>query len=311
MNRVSLFLGILTLLLGAYAHIVDVYSAEGLNELFQNSKQEELDVEINLLNDLNFSNFTLPLGASKNGTCIVYSGIFHGNGYSINDMRINNQNKQGYTHAGLFCDLKGATIENLVIESSCFFIGNWSGALSATASGSLTIKNVTNKAMTKGIDFVGGFIGHIHHSQQEKAMLIIDSCVNEGNVTENKTESLCGSGGLIGCVLSDMDIMFSKSRNTGSIFGSSAGGFSASIVSNMKMNVIDCINDGSVSGNFGFIGGFFGYVGNYHEEINIINSTNNGDVTGIGNCGGFIGSTQSSLRVSGNTNNGYCFVRVL
>ena len=122
-------------------------TADQLIDLFKNAAGNTLDEDIELLDDLDFSHasLTLPLGVFSNGTCVPFSGVFQGNGYSIRGLDMKNEGRQGYNNAGLFCSLKNATVENLVIDSSCLFNGYSAGALCVFVEGSLVVKNDTKK----------------------------------------------------------------------------------------------------------------------------------------------------------------------
>ena len=103
-----------------------VKNAQTLIELFKSQTTSPLEEEIVLDGDLDFSNTSLvyPLGASSDTSCVAYSGVFRGNGYSIKGLKMNNADDNKYRKAGLFCGVKDATVENLVIDSTCFFLWN-------------------------------------------------------------------------------------------------------------------------------------------------------------------------------------------
>ena len=124
-----------------------VSTADQLINLFKNAAGSTLDEDIELLGDLDFSHasLTLPLGAFSNGTCVPFSGKLQGNGHSIHGVVMKNQDRQVFNDAGLFCSLKNATVENLVIDSSCWFNGYSAGALCVFVEGSLVVKNDTKK----------------------------------------------------------------------------------------------------------------------------------------------------------------------
>ena len=140
---------------------ISVGTADDLINLFNDATGTTLKENIKVTADLDFSSsgLTLPLGASDDGKCVAFSGVFQGNGHSIKGLKMNNTGNTGSKNAGLFCSLKDATVENLVIDSSCSFTGNSSGALGVSVVGSLAVLNVTNKAAVSGIETVGGFIG--------------------------------------------------------------------------------------------------------------------------------------------------------
>ena len=138
-------------------------TADQLIDLFKNAAGNTLDEDIELLDDLDFSHasLTLPLGASSNGSCVPFSGKLQGNSHSIHGVVMKNKDSQGFNHAGLFCSLKDAIVENLVIDSSCSFKGYNAGALCVSVNGSLVVRNVTNKAVVSGKEMVGGFVGYV------------------------------------------------------------------------------------------------------------------------------------------------------
>ena len=142
----------ITFLCASLCHCASVGTADDLISLFNKATGNTLETDIEVTADLDFSasNHTLPLGAFSNGTCVAFSGVIHGNGHTIKGLTMNNTNNVGYKYAGLFCGLKDAIIENLLIDSSCSFIGNWAGALSVSVKGSLTVRNTTNKAVING-----------------------------------------------------------------------------------------------------------------------------------------------------------------
>lgn len=139
-----------------------VRTADELISLFKDVTESALKTDIEVLSDLDFSdaNLTLPLGTFSDGTCVSFGGVFQGNGHIIKGLRMNNTNKSGYNGVGLFCMLENATVENIVIDSSCSFSGGYVGALSVSYAGSLIVKNATNKAAVNGDSVgVGGFVG--------------------------------------------------------------------------------------------------------------------------------------------------------
>ena len=102
-----------------------INNAEELMQLFGSATGNTLKTDIEVTADLVFSGsgLTLPLGASSDGGCVTYTGAFHGNGHSIKGLVMNAANNEGYKNAGLFCNLKDATVDDLVIDSSCSFSG--------------------------------------------------------------------------------------------------------------------------------------------------------------------------------------------
>ena len=227
-HHFHLFL-LLTFLCASLCHSVSVSTADGLINLFKSVTESILKTDIKLTADLDFSgsSLTLPLGAFSNGTCVAYSGAFQGNGHSIYGLRmINNGDKNG---AGLFCSLKNATIENLVIGSSCSFAGNYAGALSVSIGGSLAVTNTINRAMVQGAYGAGGFIGYVIDLKQT-TVILFEGCVNHGFISGQ----FSGFGGFLGLIdgSNNMTITISHSTNIGDVtgVGNHAGGFVGSIL---------------------------------------------------------------------------------
>lgn len=132
----------LSFLCVSLCHSVSVRNANDLISLFDNPAGGTLKEDIVLLDDLDFSasTLTLPLGTLSDGTCMAFSGTIQGNGHSIIHLNMNNIQSGRVEDAGLFCSLKDFVVENLVIDSSCYFIGDAVGALSVSVNGSLTVK---------------------------------------------------------------------------------------------------------------------------------------------------------------------------
>lgn len=158
------------------ALVHSVSSAKELIDFFRNSPEKAMNADIEVLNDLDFreSALTRPLGASESGNkCFEYSGVLHGNGHTIKNIEMTNTS---YPHSGLFCAMKDATVENLIIDSSCSFTGLNVGVLTVSVIGSLHVKNVTTRAAVSGFERVGGFVGFIDGLRQEHTTVSFDGC---------------------------------------------------------------------------------------------------------------------------------------
>ena len=178
---------------------VRVNSADELIDIFAKETGKYVDDEIQVLADLDFSSSTAkltdPLGTISNNECISYRGVLHGNGHVITGLRIDKTDNTTFRDAALFCELKDATIKDLVIDSSCLFAGNMAGALGLRVTGSLTVTNVSNKARVEAENSSGGFIGGMEFVTSGEPTLAFSGCVNEGSVTSNGNtlEGLLGS----------------------------------------------------------------------------------------------------------------------
>ena len=263
-----------------------------------------MGADIELLADLNFSraNLTLPLGTFDTGGCVAYSGVFQGNGFSIKGLVMNNTNDTRCKNAGLFCSLKNATVENLVIDESCSFTGDYAGALSVSVTGSLTVTNTTNKATVSGNIRTGGFIGDVSKTEQGSA-LSFDGCVNNGIVTGNDSNV----GGFVGYISETISMSVSHSTNNGNVTGSGyyVGGFVGNISGNTNISVSYSTNIGNVTGSQRYIGGFIGSFG--ARTISLIGCINNGFICVGWYVGGLVGQvlgTGVTMTISNCTNNG-------
>lgn len=309
MKDFSVWILTLGFILTVHAKVIEVRNAQELINLFTNPVSDEIE----LYDDLQFSSSGLvyPLGASSDGTCKEFSGILHGNGHVIMGLWMNNTDKRNYKHGGLFCSLQNATIENLVISSSCNFSGHSAGALGVFSEGSLTIRNVRNNADVYGyFGSVGGFIGTMKNSQQGQKTVLFSGCTNDGDVIGNEKNA----GGFLGNVegTTDLTLTLSNCRNNGNVIGSknNTGGFIGFIKSHSMMSVMitNGKNDGDMIGSYQNTGGFIGSVeGSETTTITMTNCNNQGDIIGSkNNNGGLIGyiNTCESVTFSKGHNEG-------
>jgi hypothetical protein len=279
-----------------------VATADDLISLFKHATGNTLQTDIEVTADLDFSssNLTLPLGAFSNGTCVAFSGVIHGNGHSIKGLRMNNTKNKGYNNSGLFCSLKNATFENLVIDSSCSFTGDSAGALSVSLDGSLTVKHTTNNAAVSGRWRVGGFIGYMQ-DLKEPTVISFEDCVNNGNVTG----SINNVGGFFGFISSNpnMTMINTNLVNNGNITGNDYVGGLVGQISSTNMTISSSANNGIVNGSV-YVGGLVGQISSINMTIS--SSVNNGIVNGSVYVGGFVGyvSTYSSVMPMNSANKG-------
>lgn len=273
---------------------LEVHRAADLVEIFENATGKTLSDDIDVLADLDFSQVTLslPLGGFPNFSCRIFTGSLRGHGYSVKNLVINNSSGL----AGLFCMMANATVEDLVIESSCFFNGSLAGALVIKLVGSLTVKNVTNKANVKSDYDAGVFVGDASEIQQERVVISFESCVNEGNVNGKSR----GVGAFVGSIERSPNVILTMihCENKGVIHGNDndVGGFVGELCRNrnLSVSILNSINSGPVIGDASFVGGFIGFVEyNPSALIVISNCVSRGSVTGKWYVGGFVGSITS------------------
>ena len=278
----------------AVANAVKVSSPSQLIELFSQGLNEYIKVNIELESDIDFSlvQYNRSLGTQSDSRCFPYTGTFNGNGYSIKHFKLS----QG-GEVGLFCQLNGATIKNLVIEESCSFTGQYAGALSAFQRfGGLTFSNVKNHASVKGQYSAGGFIG-LFGEVTSNNNIKFQNCDNTGQVIGNY------NGGFIGYVLLTKNTRFEfiESNNNGLLTGGSVtGGFIGSVGHSEAITTLisRCKNSGRVNGKSGS-GGVIGVIeGSSGVSLTIKDSSVENTVSGNNNVGGIIGLAVKSYAIS-------------
>ena len=303
MRRFSLFLVFIGLLFGTAADVRQVSNAQQLQDIFNEETSKPVVQDIELVNDIDFSDvgLTLPLGATTMRWCKPYSGIFQGNNHTIKGIDMNNLNTPGYSLAGLFCELKNATIKNLTIDSSCSFTGLWSGGLSVRVTGSLTLVNVTNKANVTGTKLAGGFIACMEEVEESTVHVMFGSCTYDGKVSSDEG----GTAGFISYAQknTNMTISLIGCSNSGIVYGKeNSGGFIGRVTENRDLNLtfFSCKNenktifndDDDIIKGTNYTGGFVGNISGNNEIIVIMNYCENIktiDATGR-LVGGFVGS---------------------
>ena len=280
---------------------VNVNHANQLISLFE--KEGTVIGVIDIQEDLDFSTVGLkyPLGVHLNGNnsfCSSFSGTLNGHGHSIKGLVMKNDENEMYQDSGLFCHLEGATIEQLVIDSSCHFEGKIAGGVCVSASAGGIFRNVTNKARVIGTEYSGGFVG-VDNGKQGHTFLMND-CVNQGTIGKHDEfgDSLA-SGGFFGAMIDGSpSLKVSGSKNYGRIVGSNAGGFIGMMARCEKPGMIgfESTNYGPIETTENCAGGFIGLV-EYNQQMLIIlgGCTNEQIVSGLGSVGGFLGTVSGNI----------------
>lgn len=285
-----------------------IRNAQELIDLFEDPIDTTVKVNIELVNDLDFSgvNLNRPLGSGSNRNDITYSGVFQGNGYSIKNLVMNNGVSTNIMTSALFYKVKDSTFENLIIDSSCSFSSLNVGALAVSATGSLNVINVINKANIDGDQVVGAFVAVF-----EGNSVSFENCINNGDVTGSY-----GVGGFLGGVMSDSSVTsvtvnISNSINNGKITGSGTLGGLVSVFAlrqPMTVTITNCTNNGIVTGKNDTVAGLVGSCLLVEDLINeltmtISNCINNGVITAQNHAAGLVGNVDhpafSTLIING------------
>ncbi len=285
-------------------------------------------ITVYLANDIDMSEMTgmSAYGAgSAEASTKPFRGSFDGQGYTIDNLVIDGGENQ---HVGLFANLQGATVKNVVFGEGCKFSGkNRVGAVAGGITGDLgknsTIDNCMNKGEVVGSGaFVGGLVGYAaatglncwneaggKATQAEFDAAIaaniftITNCTNTGAVTAATRDA----GGIVGAGCVRMNI--GNCRNTGAVESKAmdkntrgTGGIIGRAYVNTATEasaITGCINNGSVKVDKYFVGGIIGTVDSH--KVNITNCKNFGAIsTGSAAAEGTAGAICAYAVQSGN-----------
>lgn len=170
------------------------------------------------------------------------------------------------------CEFKG-TLDNTNLNAAP--VGGIIGSVgSAYFDATVTVIDCVNYADLiaghKGGGIVGGTSDHLYTKSQN---IVIENCVNYGDITDAGTVDIAGFA-------------------TGGILGASSCLFDSGP---MSVSIEDCANYGTINGGIHYAGGIAGYV-QQGNLLSIINSYNRGDVTSasIRAVGGIIGRVDNA-----------------
>ena len=244
-----------------------------------------------------------PIGGWKGGNTNdnrgVFYGTFYGCGHTIRNLTIDETQKADsdvnftYGALALFRGIRG-TVQDLIIDSSCRFVGE-SSAAAVVGFGYMgaTVQNVWNQASVTGGGLVGGIVAaQATGTASEKEFKILN-CTNTGDITS--TSNATGSKGVkgVGGILGSMDLLMIKSDKETSI--------------GQLFTIDNCLNLGKISTNQdtipvgSLVGGLYSAR---TTKLTIQNCVNYGDVSATktnGICGD--SAADGSLTITANTNN--------
>ena len=223
-------------------------------------------------------NFTGTLTALQNGNSYFY----------LTDMKVSSTNSK----AGLFAQVTGATIKNVIIKNSNIAGSSYAGAIAGSASNSSFNNCKVESSTISGGSYAGGIVGYISTSS------VVTNCgATSTNVTANSY-----AGGIVGYATS-------SSITTATVNGGSAkmasgkNGYTGGIAGYLtNTRAYDSLVKGSMviqsqtSGDTNFAGGIAGYTnGNGGSYTQGIESCTVASATVIGYyAGGIAGSLNSS-----------------
>ena len=166
-----------------------------------------------------------PIGSDNVYGDSEFSGVFDGNGYTIEGLRIyltDSNNPSGNsedTYVGLFANVAGTVrnlrMTNVNVTNKYYLNGNYDpycGAIAATVSVTGIIENCSVSGTGGSDACCGGLVGYNSGN--------IKNCYNEATVT---APSYAYAGGIAGRNIGSKAVI-SNCYNKGSVYGSNAGG---------------------------------------------------------------------------------------
>ncbi len=244
--------------------------------------------------DLTGKEYT-PIGSSD----VKFSGIFDGDNKKITNLSITSSKQ----YAALFGMIWDGIVADVDLAGSITANQSRCAGLVGAVRANAVIRNCTVDVDVASTAYgaLGGIIGLYTH--YEKGYLLVENCVNNGDITGTQY-----IGGIIGYYLrgnltSAADVVIKNSVNNGAITSIEAekeadaagivGYVSAS--PNSTFDVEDCINNGEITATTKFIGGIVGNIYNAssttvdNTHYTIKNCENHGDITAASTSAGILG----------------------
>ena len=312
--------------------IIEIATAEELLAWNENAASWKPEDRVFLKSDIDCKGVI----TSDNWTPNQFSGVFHGNGKTIDNFVIE---KEG--HAAFFRKLQGATVQDLTFGEGCSFTATapagdvvYAASLAGEVRGGVTITNVANygdvrisqdaASGAKG-DYLGGICAYFLADSDSR----MTGCRNYGDLTYSA--SAAGTvycGGVAALAATKVGLTMTDCENHGTVLfdGTNStkvdvnlGGIAA--IAN-TVNFDSCVNLGAVKSSTSTavtgatnIGGIVGFMNNACGTItNCVNGeagsakgalTNDSPASGVVRIGGFVGSIISKpIDVTGFKNYG-------
>ena len=261
---------------------VGIYTAKDLDAI-----HNDLDGKYILMNDIDLSEWgawTPIRGKGQN-----FSGVFDGNGYAVKGMFIDDSSVpyagSGYTCAGLFSSLEGATVRDI-----------------RYVSGKIIIENTSSI-------HIGGIAGDAYGATISKCASYVEISYKRNEPTGQAYTSVGGigfvGGGIVGCVRSTDNLettVISECSNHAAISGISdcapmdVGGIVGSTFAFGNAVIENCYNRASLSAKTGYVSSDVGGIVGSSYKVEISNSYNVGSP--------FICEVGSTDRMAGSPNVG-------
>lgn len=207
----------------------------------------------------------------------AFAGSLDGSGFSISNLFIDNNTD----YNGLFGDVDGATIENLILSNiNIISTGNKSGGLGGNIRLGSVINNVVVSGSISGVSSMGGLVGE-----------------NSGTISNcNSSVTVTGTGNYNGGLVGFNNFVIENCYATGNVISAlGAGGLAG--VSDGSTYIGCSISNCYATGNTESIFYTGGLLGNCNSSI-ITNCYSIGFVTGAVFQGGLIGASAGNTITS-------------
>ncbi len=211
-----------------------------------------------------------------------FTGTLEGNNHTIDNLVVENA-----THAAMFKNLSGATIQNLVFGKGCSFTitgtsTSYAGAVVGQILTSATLKNIKTYATITGGTYMGGICGG---ADKKGGNILFENCTNCGSVTYPAVAAYANLtvGGIVG--QSEKNVVLNNCHNEGSVSNLSNSGNKYNKVGGIAggasdANMTNCTNKGIVAldvrnSNKIHVGGL---VGCLYRAVDVSNCSNSGQL---------------------------------
>ena len=235
----------------------------------------------------------VPIGTAT----VKFAGTFDGLGNTIDNMQLTGDSDAEKMAVGLFGYVNGATIRNLQIGagSSVTFSGDTTACEGVAAvvgnARSINLSNVSSAAsVTSKDEASAGIIGNLVGGTS-----LIINCTNSGKIDVG-----ANSGGIIGLLNGTDGVVIENCLNTGDVtntitngtdrIGGIVGTCNIAASSSYALVLRNCVNAGNVITNKRWAGGLIGYAA---AKLQIENCTNSGNVQAYQEVGGLVGHIDS------------------
>ena len=277
-------------------------------------KTIKLNNDIDLLGTVHNESgvFWTPIGTYDN----YFAGTFDGQEHTISNMTVN----ATVDNSGLFGCVSGATIRNVILDSSCSVTStaNNVGGIAGVTYNETLIENVVNNGNVSGTsNYVGGIVGYAYDGAAIKNASNTGGNVSgyeyvggivgaaQGGSIENVINSgtISGTNNIGGIVGFANDHLIKNAVNTGIIRGNDCvGGICGQVI--IGVLIENANNDGIVTVTGNSVGGIIGYIYYITKYAELLNCNNSATITGNRNGGGLVGAMIASMSINNSHNTG-------